>query len=297
MVKVVSSFCAIYLLFVVSSCSLIENEAAPIPAYIYISSYNFVTDTTPGDNYQGANSEGFNDMWIFRDGLLSGGIGLPAFIPVQKLGNSEITIDAGISRSGQNNERIPYPLMQSYREVRNLQAGKVDTIVPQFRYLPNVEFKFIEDYKVLRSFKINPLYYQPGDTITLVNDERAWRKGDNCGKIQMAAGNSRFQLINIDDFELNPRGAPVYFEIDYKSNLPIDIGYYIDDPRTGVSGATSVIQTFPNTTWRKIYINLTDELASKNLGSRYIFYIGIFNRDGIVPEVYIDNVKLVTLKS
>lgn len=276
----------------VSSCSMIGEDAVMVPSYISVQSYRFQTDS----NTQGYNSEGFNDMWISNEGVLLGTIGLPALIPIQKVGSTQIRIDAGISITGQTGLRTPYPFMATHTEVRNLEAGVIDTFVPVFRYLSNTDFKFIEDFdRTSRAFKVNPAYYLAGDTVTVVNDGRAWRIGNNSGKVEIATGHQKLQLIS-GEYDLIGQGSPVYLEIDYRSNLTLDIGYYFDNSIDGTSDAKSVIQTYPTEKWKKLYIELTNEVATRRVGSKYIIYIGIQNLENVVPDVYIDNVKLIGFK-
>ncbi len=282
----------LFFCFTISACSMIGEEAVMVPSYVCVPSYSFQTDS----NTQGYNSEGFNDMWISNEGILLGTIGLPSLIPVQSVGPTEIRIDAGISVTGQTGVRTAYPFMATHTEVRNLQAGVIDTFVPVFRYLPGTDFKFIEDYdRATRAFKVNPSYYLPGDTVIPVNDGRAWRIGNNSGKIEIASGHQQLQLIS-GEYELVGQGSPVYLEIDYKSNLNLDIGYYFDNAIDGTSGALSVIQTYPTEKWKKLYIDLTNEVATRRAGSKFIIYIAIVNVQNIVPDIYIDNVKLVGFK-
>ncbi len=278
------------------SCGMVGEDAVMVPSYVCVPSYTYVTDS----NTQGAASQAFNDMWISNSGALLGGIGLPSLIPVQSVGLTEIRVDAGIAVTGQNDKRRAYPLMATHTEIRDLRAGKIDTIYPEFRYLPNVDFKFIEDFdRISRTFTVNSSYYLPGDTILPVNDARAWRTGNYCGKIEIAPAHQLLQLITpiASPYSLVGQGTPAYIEIDFKSNINMDIGYYYIDPVTGnASSANSVIQLYPTSTWKKVYIELTDEVSSRRAGTTYIIYIGLYNIDNVVPDVYIDNIKLIGLK-
>jgi hypothetical protein len=274
-----------------TSCEMIGQDPIIVPGYVSITSYSFMTDSLT----QGANSEGFNDMWISNAGIAIGAVGLPSLLPIQQHGPTELRVDAGITRSGQDNERVPYPLVVTYSEIRNLQPSMIDTIKPVFRYLPGTIFKFIEDYdRLTRVFTFNPKYKKMGDTIVLVDDERAWRKFNKCGKIEFATDNTLIELIT-GDIELTNQYAPVYLEIDYKSNIALDIGYYFQTIAGNV-GVRPVIYTFETKGgWRKLYINLTDEIRQFDAGTVYKIYIRLNNFDQIPAAIYIDNVKLVTL--
>jgi hypothetical protein len=277
-----------------SSCGLVNEDEVVVPAYIAIPSFTFVTDSS---NVQGANSQAFNDMWISDAGKALGAVDTPAILPIQKQGSTEIVVEAGISNTGQDNSRLKYPFVASYVQVRDLKPGVIDTIRPVFKYLAGTGFKFIEDFdRITRSFKINPSYNKEGDTIIAVTDKNSWRTNNACGKLDFPADQDLFQIITKEEFQLDGAGAPAFIEIDYKSNIPLDIGYYYNDPITGASSANSVVYGYPGTTWRKLYVDLTGEITSRRVGTTYIIYIGVYNPDHIAPSIYIDNVKLVYFK-
>jgi hypothetical protein len=286
---------------VFASCGMVGEDPVTIPAYIYIPSFTFITDTSSfnTDIYQGTNSQRITDMWISDAGKLIANVGLPSLIPVQKTGPTQVWVEAGIIISGQDEQRQSYPLMSQYIvPTLNLRPGEIDTIRPVFRYLPNIDFKFIEDYDRPGSFlNIQASSKLPGDSVIKVNDQNAWKPGKYSGKIQIDPNHQGVLLLS-DEYLLPRSGSPVYLEIDYKSNLTLDIGYYYQDPSGATSTANSVIQTYPtNSEWKKLYVRLTDEVASRKDGTLYKVYIAVFNTDNtVVPEVYLDNVKLVCLK-
>jgi hypothetical protein len=282
-------------LILASSCGLVNEEEVIVPAYISVPSFTF--ETNP-DNSQGANSQTFNDMWISDGGIVLGAIGTPALLPIQKHGATEIKIDAGISNTGQDNSRLIYPFVASYIQTKDLKPGVIDTIKPVFKYLAGTGFKFIEDFdRITRTFEFNSLYYKTGDTILAVNDKNSWRAGNFCGKVEMTADQDLIQLVTKEEYTLDGAGAPAFIEIDYKSNLPLDIGYYYIDPVTATkSSNNSVVGTYPNTEWKKLYVDLTGEITSRRAGTKYIIYIAVYNPDKIATSIYIDNIKLVYFK-
>lgn len=277
-----------------ASCGMVNEDEVVVPAYVCVPSYTF--ETNP-DNSQGANSEGFNDMWISEGGIIRGALGLPSLLPLQTSGPTLVKVEAGISNTGQDNSRLAYPFIAAYEETRNLRPGEIDTIKPVYKYLPGVGFKFIEDFdRVTRTFEFNPLYSEAGDTLLPVNDKNAWRQGNYCGKIDVPADRDKVQLVTKEEYELVGFSSPAFVEIDYKSNLPLDIGYYYFEPNQPVSGDNSVVATYPTDTWKKLYIDLTGETSIRKSGTKYVIYIALFNPNHINPEVYIDNVKLVYFK-
>lgn len=279
-----------------SSCGIVNEDEVFVPGYVCVPSFTYETNA---DNSQGANSQAFNDMWISEGGIILGAVGMPALLPVQKSGPTEIRVDAGISNTGQDNSRLAYPFVASYIQVINLKPGVIDTIRPVFQYLPGAGFKFIEDYdRITRAFEFNPSFYVAGDTVIPVADGNAWRpnSGNFSGKIEMPSTQTFTQLITKELYALDGAGAPSFVEIDYKSNLPLDIGYYFFEPNSSASPNQSIIYAYPTEKWKKLYIDLTDEVSARKVGTKYYIYIGVDNSEHITPEVYIDNVKLVYFK-
>lgn len=283
------------------SCAFLGQDEVTVPAYIYVPGYTYQTN----NDLQGDTSSRFSDVWITQNGVTKGTIGYPALIPIESSGPTQITLDAGIIRSGQNETRVNYPFIASFVETRNLTPGVTDTLKPIFTYLPGAKFAFIEDYDRSGSaFVINPGSDLPGDTVIKTDGPNAWKPGTFSGRIQIDDGHDRVQLLaggprdasnNFEGYLLEP-GAPIYLELDYNSNLPIDVGYYFIDRQGNTSTIKPVVQAFAtNGTWRKLYIDLTDEVSVQQAGTRYIIYLGFFNGDKILEDVQIDNIKLVYL--
>lgn len=286
------------LISMLASCGMVGEDPVTVPAYICVPYFTFVTDTSSPNAgiYQGVNSEKFLDMWISDAGKLVGEVGMPSLIPIQKTGATQLWVEAGISITGQDEQRESYPLMSQHIETRNLQPGIIDTIYPVFKYLPNIDFKFIEDFDRPGSFlKLDPGKLS-GDTIIRVNDVNSWKAGNTVGKIQIDPAHQTMQVLS-NEYTFPQSGSPVYLEIDYKSNVQLDMGYYYLEPgATNDPTSNSVVRTYPNDKWKKLYIKLTDEVATRKVGTTYVVYIAIINSDNIPAEVYIDNVKLVCLK-
>jgi len=269
---------------VIPSCGMTGGDAVPVPAYIYVPSFTFQTDSIS----QGSSYAKFTDMWISDGGQIVGSVGLPSLLPIQKQGQTDVRIDAGIILTGHDEQRAPYPLVGAYIETRNLKPGVTDTIKPVFKYHPNIDVKFIEDYdRIGSSFKVDPISYRPGDTVIKVNDNHALRPGSFSGKVVMAPGHQKLLLTSNTIYKAPGYGAPMYLEIDYSSNLTLDIGYVLRDT------LHSVFQSVPRYEWRKVYVSYTNELKA---GESFLIYIAVFNPDNITPEVYFDNIKLLGLK-
>ncbi len=266
-----------------------------MPAYIYVPRVEYKTDkATEGDS-----THKILDVWISKDGIAIAEVGIPALIPVQYFDSTNITFDAGVLKTGADEERIPYPLFKPVVKKLNLRPAVIDTVVPVFSYYPFRKIALFEDYDLIGSnFYINPAYKQTGDTVLRVNDNRALIPGRNSGKIVMSPTTSTFQLLTTDQFTTLPIGnTPVFLEIDFKTNLTLDVGYYYAEPGSSYEQIAPIVQLFPTEKWNKIYIALNVEVASRPAGTAFRFYIGTYNANpSQQAEIFLDNIKIVYLE-
>jgi len=295
-------FVTIYSLLILlsfASCELSDTSQATVPSYICIpkDSFTFISDSSVG-NYQGRNTTYFPDMWVTEKGNLVGATGLPLLLPIIGTGSTLISVDAGILLSGQDNHRGKYPFASTYYQTINLTPGKIDTIKPVFKYLNNTNFKLIVDYDrpmTSRGFELNPTYTVSGDTLIQVNDAGSREPGNTYFKVKAKGTSKTYQMITSDQFTLPNLGAPVFIELDYKSDINFEIGYYYAEPNQPTSSAIPFIELIPTGTWKKVYLDLTAETAPRKTGTAYRFYIGYYSDSGKEPDISFDNFKILSL--
>ena len=83
----------------------------------------------------------------------------------------------------------------------------------------------------------------------------------------------------------------IFIEINYKSELPLAIGLYIDEPTTIIK--TGVVTLNPKDTWSKAYINITNDVSVKPLGTKFSLFVSSLNASGVNKKVFIDNIKII----
>jgi len=291
--RVKTTFYCLSLLLLLASC---KTEEVQVPAYLYINGFKF---TTKPDNSQGAASISETDVWLFQDGITKGVFGLPALIPIQTSGKTNLTFSPGIKRSGQDFERLIYRMYTSPTETRDLIAGKIDTFTPQITYVDNAKFALIEDFDGNGfAFEYNPTYKSNGDTILRVSGPGAWDETKNSGKVIIP---DTIVEIYSKVFKTLPRFTPLYFELDYKNNLPFMVGLYATE--YDGSGNATVTQ-FPvvvinaKNKWSKFYIDLEQEITGKKYGTEFRLFLR-FDRSpdfSLDPQIFIDNLKLLYLE-
>lgn len=293
------AFSILIIVVFIQSCALLNTDEATVPGYLYVPSFRYITDTASKSDglYEGDNTDKIVDVWIAANGISLGTIGFPALLPVTEVGDSvTISIDAGVLKTGQGGERIPYRILSQFRKNVLFKPGVVDTVIPEFRYLENRKFGFLEDFdRTGMRLIINDLYKSPGDTIIAISDQRARKPGFKSGMLVFDRNSQRFQVRTELISGIPGQNTPVFLELDYSSNMLLDVGYYYFEPGQAASAAQSVVQLFPTGTWNKVYVALNQELVGKKTGTQYIFYIGVYNGDGSIPQVFLDNIKLVYL--
>jgi hypothetical protein len=275
-----------------TQCKVFDNDVL-VPGYVYIPSYKFVTS---GDGSQGDSASEYSDMWIYSRGNLEGAFALPALIPIQHNGSIEMGIDAGVIRTGQNDERIPYPLVSRYYQTIELKPGEVDTIYPEFHYTGTNEFLLIEDFDN-PGLRFSKYRSEAGDSIIKYNGEGVKTPGKYSGKIDLSANSTdvikEFMMTSIDIFDLR-RGEKIFWEVDYNTDVSLRFGFFATD----LTGQTTIVPMFySNVTdgkWKRLYIDLSEEVGARGTGTRYRPFIQILRYPGTSkPNIMLDNIKLI----
>lgn len=270
-----------------SQCKVFDNEVT-VAGYVYIPGYRVETKS---DGSQGDSTSRLTDVWVYTDGNIEGTFGFPALVPIQKNGTVEIGVDAGILKTGQVNERIPYTLMTREYFSVNLKPNKVDTIFPVFKYLERNTYKLIEDFDQV-GFRFSKYYTNPGDTIIYVSSgDSARSPGRNSGMILLSDSTTLFRLISNDAYTLNG-SSPAFLELDYNTDITLYIGM-VANTSTG-NKVIPLYYAYPATGWRKVYIDLSLDIAPLPSGTQYKIFIDVLRTQGAPrPRIILDNIKLI----
>jgi hypothetical protein len=274
--------------------SACKSKEVIVPSYLFAKPYTF---TTNEDRSEGAATADVKDYWIFENEKILGSFGIPSDIPIQKSGKTPIRISAGIRRSGQEEERMIYPLYNSYITNVDLRVNQTDTIIPNFTYLDNCVFKFIEDFdKNGVQFEYNPSFKLAGDTIIREKGNKTWDKDSYSGKVVLKQDGSILEIYS-EVFKSLPKFTPMFFEIDYKNNVPFTIGIYVTEIDGSVEQVPLIVLKEKDS-WNKLYFDLESEISSRAAGTEFRIFLrfsNILSAPISNPEVYIDNLKLIHL--
>jgi len=271
-----------------TQCKVFDNEVL-VPGYIYVPSYTF---STPTDGSKGDSTSKFLDVWMYSNGNVEGGFGFPALIPIQANGNTVISLEAGISRSGQDRERLPYPLVARFNQTVNLKPNVVDTLKPVFSYYPDAQFKFIEDFDRI-GFRFQLDFKQEGDTVIRFSNDSARTPGKNSGMVYLTDSTDYFRMVTSEEYTLS-RTSQVYLELDYWSDEIINVGLIAQTVNGTDVKVIPLVNLFPTITWNKVYVDLSKDIAVIPSAYRYKVYFEVKRPRGQpAPRIYFDNIKLI----
>lgn len=268
---------------VLASCNKTKLKA-PEAAFIVINNPTVLTNPT----IQGTNSHKITDIWYYVDDNFKGVFPIGSIMPVIGTGNSKITLFAGIKNNGISATRLPYEFYQGHVINQYFESGKTYTFNPVFEYLTGAVFptQGCEDYD-----SPGIKYFSVGDSAApVIHDLDKVFSGT--GSLFMSMSNSKptSQIKTSTSMSLPVGGTPIYLELNYKCNQPFEVGV--------IAGSTEVrpaltVNSSPE--WNKIYIQLSQAVSTQPTYNYYDIYIKATKQSDVpTPEIYIDNIKLVT---
>ncbi len=261
------------------------NSEEDIPAYIYIDSISVQTDYTT----QGSNSKNTPDAWVFVNDQFVGGYELPKLFPVFKQKETDnIKVKAGIKNSGAAALRVDYPFYKYYEADVELSKNRIDTIRPTVQYFNDLTFALIEDFEQLTS-----TFETTNESVPLEITQQPEEvfEGMGSAKISLPSQEAFFYSIS-DAFTLPKLGIPVYLELDYKSDVFIEIRLITNLP--GDVDESSIIVLYPKADYNKIYIDLEPNISQFSTAvSHRIAILSYTGTDLTSGTTYLDNIKLI----
>jgi hypothetical protein len=285
-------FAAVFLTLL-HSCSWIDPPE-PAPAWIKIAPFSLTTDPRS----QGSASSNITEAWVQVNGTFLGAYTLPAVVPVLDSGNLEISISPGIRENGISTTPDIYPFYQEINIRKNLSAGETLEILPRINYRSNARFPLLESFE--NDGHAFQLLVKGNESNRIRIDRENPFEGSGSGAIELNAQNPEVVLATTSKYSgLTTRGAFVFLEVDYQSDVPVVFGVIATNKASGASNARFVSGFNPSPTWKKIYFNFSPE-TSGSVSEDYQVIIRAaipINSDGTLSRtnarVKLDNIKLV----
>lgn len=278
------------LLLLIFSCSKQRSEIQP--AFIEVNSFQLTTTSS-----QGSDRTKITDAWVYVNDQLLGVFELPAKIPSLLTGLQNVKVYAGIKKNGIANQRAIYPFYTFFNQDVDLVPGSTTEINPNITYKSGINI-WIEDFE---DTGIKFDRDTQSDTIMLRNTVDPL-EGNASGIIELGASDLYFKartnepLFNRDGFNPGfPKNAqPIYIEMDYKTNIEMNVGIYHNDGSLAVDAQSLWFTATPNTDWNKIYIDITEPVNNVGLAKKFDIYLSCVRTLSSPPtKIEIDNVKVV----
>lgn len=273
------------------------NPKVEIPAYIYVENVSF-----SAKNEQGTSSAKIPDIWVAVNGKSIGVYQLPALFPVIAEGGTQLWIEAGIKLDGLSQQRPKYPFYSMYKENINLTKGKIDTIVPEFRYLDSLKFPLIEDFESaglkFSSVPNSAELKKTNDNNLIFHNGNEPNTYSGIIELPTADDISFFEIKTTSALWLNSYSATYCFvELNFCFTENVEIGMYCyyksSSPRQ--IALTNIIGKENNTEWNKIYVNLTKEMGDATAAG--MTHFEVYMKSGIpkgkTARYLFDNIKLI----
>jgi hypothetical protein len=269
----------IFLILFLISCGK-EN---PVPAYLHIPAFSLTARVG-----EGTSAHKISDAWVFVDGQANGIYQLPVTIPVVELGQHDISIFPGVRNNGTRSNPVVYPMCTSYKIKLDLKAGKVDTVRPTTAYLPDLQFKIVEDFERGNIFKVDR-DNNTTNQFTIANNGFEGK----CGQFILGKSNISMEKASTTKVQLSDNAANIYLEMHYKTEAPLTVGIVGSNLSNTAGTANYKIILYPNKEWNKTYINLTNEVKELKMTDFQILFNSLLPDSLSTATILIDNIKLI----
>lgn len=267
-------------------CDLINPEEQ-VPAYIYVQPFSY----SPA---QGDESQSFRitEAWIYVGGELLGAFHLPAIVPVLAEGNQTMTFFPGILDNGLVSYPNIYHFYQPFEIQMDLKPAVTDTVYPATHYADYVKFAYINDFELGFLFD-EDLDSDPTTVISSTDQPDDVFEGDYAGISQLDSDHKQLHVTTSQFFDIPVNGTPVYFEMNYRSDVELTIGLEGKELVSGQTASVYPVRLFSKTDWNKIYINLTEEVQNSDLDVYRVTLFASLPDSMTSARISFDNLKLV----
>ena len=273
----------LYLVFVLVSC----NKKAKEPSYLQIDKFLIKTD----QQSQGTSVQSITEAVVFIDDQNMGVYHLPALVPLQISGAHSVKIaPAVVENAIPSNPRFAYTFLTSFDTTINFIGLNTVQFQPKSTYRSNIKFVMIEDFEN-PSPLIGKTSFNTVDTLIRDSLPADNLEPGHCALFEIKDG-QLMEYATRSEYSLPSSSSSVTFvEINYRTELPLAIGLYINEPSTIIK--TGVLTLNAKDTWSKAYINLTNIVSSKPAGTKFTLFISSLNTEGSMKKVFVDNIKIL----
>ncbi len=269
------------------SCSL-SPQAEEVPSFINVNSITF-DDTTATFSGIAVPAYPVKYAWAFHNNVFLGVFEIPAKIPVLAEGEGTIKLWGGVqvlAIDGRNHVYGVHPLFRDFVKPVLLERGKEVNIDASIRYNDETPaaFAFSDNFEGDK----RKLHLTNGQPMPRVEDQR----NQGTGWIGYLVQGSGMQSVVSDTLNL-PRGKTILLEFDYKSGGTLALEFRADLHRAGTIYKGLTLQ--PATEWKKVYVNLTNEVNNAVADSRHLLFFN-YTPASSADSLLLDNVRITHRK-
>ena len=268
-----------------SSCNS-WDKPEPIPAYVYIPELKLANKPSLGTLKQD-----FTESWVYDNGNLLGAFPIPSLIPIIGTGEHTLSIYSGIHNFGIRTMPILYPLLDKIDVKLTLASGKVDTIFPVVKYRDDITAAIIEDFEG-GSSTFSTKFTTKG--LELTKDDPF--EGKQCGVFNLDTINAFISVGSNDISTFPTNGRRVFLELYFKSDVKLLVQLKGFDNTDEFTDSIELLN--PSDEWKKVYIEITDQVqASQYKNHKIVLQTGLpIDGTGFLKlngKVWIDNFKVL----
>ncbi len=274
-------------------CEGLFPSKVSLPAYLRIAPFTLNTESG-----QGSRSAAITEVWVRVNGDFLGVYKLPAVVPVLADGPSEIILDAGVRENGIATTPEIYPFYQSIQRTETLGPGSELAFNPATAYRSGTRFAMLEGFENSGHLFQQLVSGDPANRIQ-INRQTPFEGGASA-VILLDSLRPSAELATTARFSgMLDRGAYVFLELNYQSEVPVSFGFLATSRGNGSQRIQYVAGFNPNETWKKIYFNLSPAVSG-SVSEEYqvILKAAIpLRADGTLSrknaKIQLDNLKLV----
>ena len=285
------------------ACDRYEGDVVK-PSYLKIDAITVADNPSaswsPEGGFFSSDVDGVNVVFWVEGDTAETNLGmytLPCRIPVLRNGNiTRITISPVVKQDGIAGKRIFYPYYEEL--VLNDITLQTDSVTD----LGTLQTHYVSHslMKVLWQDFFEP---GPGNVTLDTVVGRCYAmdtvlSGYGCGVVRVPADKTVLNFWSDTTFHIDDPTKIVYLEMDYWSDFDFSVGFNnpVTQDGSNVISSHMTIYGKPEMGWQKIYINIGATWSRTYSHYPYIRpYFTIFNNSGHEGNLFIDNLKLITL--
>jgi len=237
---------------------------------------------------QGANTHKIRDLSVYANGFSVGFFNIPADIPIlDEDDNTIVNVAAGIRNNGLGDNPVEYPFYALQEFNYTFEEERQIPFDIEFKYRDEVKFTILEGFEGTHQFNAD----FDNNELTQIEKSSDAKAGSFSGKITSDESNPIFEFGSDFIYSIEAlNGSPVYLELDYKNEIPFQVGVLGYNQLQGIRDYKILL--VESEEWNKIYIELTNEITNSGNQEFQIIF-----RNELAPEkfgsVWLDNIKLV----